>query len=62
MKNTQRHEAGLIFTKINIMYNHDKKKTYPVDKNAQFISFHNKNKIYAICLKLTSLTNIFKSK
>ena len=44
------------------MYNHDKKKTYPVDKNAQFISFHNKNKIYAICLKLTSLTNIFKSK
>ena len=42
MKNTKRHEAGFIFTKINIMSNHDKKKTYPVDKKAQFISLQNK--------------------
>ena len=38
------HEAGLIFTKINNMSNHDKKKRelYTEDAIAQFISLHNK--------------------
>ena len=41
MKNTKNRDVGLIFTEINIMSNHDKKKKlYPVDKNAQSISFH----------------------
>ena len=37
MKNTKRRGAGSIFTKINIMSYHDKKKTLPwVDKNSHF--------------------------
>ena len=36
MKNTWRYEEGFGFTKINIMYYHDKKKIYPVSKNAIF--------------------------
>ena len=46
MKNTQRHEVGLVLIKINMMSNHDKKKTlYAVDNYAKFFSLHTKSKI-----------------
>ena len=52
MKNTLRHESGLVLTKINIMpYHHKKNTLYPVDKNAHFFLLHYKFKIMSSALK-----------
>ena len=37
MKNTLRHETGLVLTNINIMPYHDNKKIHTVDGNANFL-------------------------
>ena len=54
------HEAGLIFTKINNMSNHDKKKRelYTEDAIAQFISLHNKE----VGTVLTKICRVKKKK